>query len=91
MKKDLYVIAQDDKAVFLAHGTNDKLIGKDMSAIKDGNGRPLSEGLQAMANKGGGWHDYDWPDPITKKLMAKSTYVRKPPSGVGFIGVGIYR
>jgi signal transduction histidine kinase len=90
-KKDLYVIAQDDKAVFLAHGTNEKLIGKDMSSAVDGNGKPLSAGLQAMANNGGGWYDYDWPDPITKKMMGKSTYVRKPPAGGGFIGVGVYR
>lgn len=90
-KKDLYVIAQDDKAVFLAHGANEKLIGKDMSAVVDGSGKPLSAGLLATAAKGGGWYDYDWPDPLTKKMMAKSTYVRKPPSGGGFIGVGIYR
>jgi signal transduction histidine kinase len=90
-KKDLYVIAQDDKAVFLVHGANEKLIGKDMSGAVDGNGRPLSAGLLAVAGKGGGWYDYDWPDPITKKMMAKTTYVRKPPTGGGFIGVGIYR
>ncbi len=91
VKKDLYVIAQDEKGVFLVHGVNDKLIGKDMSAVKDGSGKPLSAGLQAMANKGGGWYDYDWPDPVTKKMAAKTTYVRKPPQGEGFIGVGVYR
>lgn len=91
VKKDLYVIAQDDKAVFLVHGVNEKLIGKDMSAVKDVNGKPLSAGLIAMANKGGGWYDYDWPDPVTKKISAKSTYVRKLPQGEGFIGVGVYR
>ena len=90
-KKDLYVIAQDDKAVFVAHGANEKLVGKDMSAVLDGNGKPLSAGLLAVANKGGGWYDYDWPDPITKKMMNKTTYVRKPPAGGGFIGVGVYR
>jgi cytochrome c len=90
-RKDLYVIAQDDKAVFLVHGTNEKLVGKDMSAALDGSGKPLSAGLIALAAKGGGWYDYDWPDPITKKMMAKTTYVRKPPTGGGFIGVGVYR
>ena len=71
--------------------TNEKLVGKDMSAVKDANGTPVVTGMIAVAAKGGGWFDYDWPDPVTKKIMAKSTYARKPPSGDGFIGVGIYK
>lgn len=90
-RKDLYVMAYDGKGVALAHGANEKLVGKDMSAVKDASGAPVVPSLQAMANKGGGWYDYDWPDPLTKKIAQKSTYARKLPSGDGFIGVGIYR
>jgi signal transduction histidine kinase len=90
-KKDLYVMVYDSKAVALAHGANEKLVGKDLSALKDANGVPIVVGLIGLAAKGGGWFDYDWPDPITKKLMGKSTFARKQPNGEGFIGVGIYR
>jgi len=90
-KKDLYVMVYDGKGVALAHGANEKLVGKDMSAVKDANGVAIVAGMVALAAKGGGWFDYDWPDPITKKIAAKSTYARKPPSGDGFIGVGIYK
>jgi len=90
-KKDLYVMVYDGKGVNLAHGANEKLVGKDLSAMKDGNGVPIVGGLISLAAKGGGWFDYDWPDPITKKLAPKSTYARKLPSGEGFVGVGIYR
>ncbi len=90
-KKDLYVMVYDNKAIALAHGANEKLVGKDMSAVKDPNGKPVVAGLIEVAAKGGGWFDYDWPDPVTKKLMPKSTYARKQPNGEGFIGVGIYR
>ena len=90
-KKDLYVMVFDNKAVVLAHGGNEKLLGKDLSAVKDGNGKPVVPGLLDTAAKGGGWYDYDWPDPISKKMMAKSTYARKQPNGEGFVGVGIYR
>jgi len=90
-KKDLYVMVYDAKAIALAHGGNEKLVGKDMSAVKDANGVPIVTGLIGLAAKGGGWLDYDWPDPLTKKLMAKSTYARKQPNGEGFVGVGIYR
>jgi len=90
-KKDLYVMVYDSKSVVLAHGGNEKLLGKDMSAVKDGNGNAVVGGLLALAAKGGGWYDYDWPDPVTKKMMSKSTYARKQPNGEGFVGVGIYR
>ncbi len=90
-KKDLYVIVFDSKGVVLAHGAVEKLVGKDLSANKDVNGNPLAQALNATAAKGGGWHDYDWSDPVTKKIAQKSTYVIKPPSGDGFIGVGVYR
>lgn len=91
VKKDLYVMVYDGKGVALAHGANEKLVGKDMSAVKDANGVPVVTGMVALAAKGGGWFDYDWPDPVTKKIMAKSTYARKPPNGDGFIGVGVYK
>ncbi|HZY18725.1 MAG TPA: cache domain-containing protein [Ramlibacter sp.] len=90
-KKDLYVMVYDSKGVALAHGGNDKLVGKDMSAVKDPNGKPVIGGLLQKATSGGGWYDYDWPDPISKKMMGKSTYAIKQPNGEGFIGVGIYR
>lgn len=90
-KKDLYVMVYDSKGIALAHGANEKLVGKDMSAVKDGNGVPIVNGMVALAAKGGGWFDYDWPDPLTKKLMPKSTYARKQPNGEGFVGVGVYR
>lgn len=90
-KKDLYVMVYDGKGIALAHGANEKLVGKDMSGVKDANGTPIVTGMIALAAKGGGWLDYDWPDPATKKIMAKSTYARKLPSGEGFIGVGVYK
>jgi cytochrome c len=90
-KKDLYVMVYDAKGVALAHGANEKLVGKDMSAVKDANGVPIVNGMIALAAKGGGWFDYDWPDPISKKIMAKSTFARKQPNGEGFVGVGVYR
>lgn len=90
-KKDLYVMVYDGKGVALAHGANEKLVGKDMTAIKDANGQPVVPGLIATAAKGGGWYDYDWSDPITRKIAPKSTYAIKPPSGEGFVGVGVYR
>lgn len=90
-RKDLYVMVYNDAAINLAHGANPKLVGKDMSNVRDINGVNLIPELIRAAAKGGGWVDYDWPDPVTKKVMPKSTYARKQPNGEGFVGVGVYR
>jgi len=90
-KKDLYVMVYDNKGYSLANGVYKKLVGKDMSGLKDANGVAVVTGMIALAAKGGGWFDYDWPDPLTKKIMAKSTYTRSLPNGDGFIGVGVYK
>jgi signal transduction histidine kinase len=91
-KKDLYVMAADGKGITLAHGANAKLVGKGMLGVKDANGVAFMATMLELANsKGSGWVDYDWPHPVTKKIEGKSSYVRKLPSGDGFVGVGIYR
>lgn len=91
VKKDLYVQVYNSVAINQAHGANAQLVGKDMTNVRDANGVNLVPEMIKMAAKGGGWVDYDWPDPISKKVMAKSTYVRKQPNGEGFVGVGVYR
>jgi signal transduction histidine kinase len=30
-----------------------------------------------MAQKGGGWVEYEWPSPQTKKIESKLSFVRK--------------
>lgn len=90
-RKDLYVIAFDTKGTFKAHGANDKLVGRDMSNMKDASGKLIYAAMADTVAKGGGWVDYDWAHPVTKKVEGKTTYVRKTPGGEGFLGVGIYR
>lgn len=91
VKKDLYVFVFDNKGTFLAHGANDKLVGRDMSQMKDANGKAIFPAMMEVGAKGTGWVDYDWAHPQTKKVEGKSSYVRKTPDGQGLIGVGIYR
>jgi cytochrome c len=90
-KKDLYVMVYDNSSVCLAHGANAKLVGKNLGGLKDANGALIVPGLLAAAAKGGGWFDYDWPHPESKKIEGKTTYAIRQPDGTGFIGVGIYR
>ena len=90
-KKDLYVFAYNSEGVSVAHGANDKLIGKNLIDLKDPNGKPLIRELRDTAQKGGGWVEYDWPHPQTKKIESKISYTRKMANFDGFVGVGAYR
>jgi cytochrome c len=78
VKGDLYVFVWDLKGVILAHGANEKLIGKDMYEIKDVDGKQfVKEAVELAKSKGSGWVDYKWTNPVSKKVEAKSTYVKK--------------
>jgi cytochrome c len=90
-KKDLYVFAYTSAGVNVAHGANDKLVGKNLIELKDPNGKLLIQELRDTAKKGGGWVEYDWPHPQTKKIESKVSYTRMMTNFDGFVGVGVYR
>jgi signal transduction histidine kinase len=91
-KKDLYVVAFDWAGNCMAHGVNEKLVGKNLIEMKDQHGRYFTkEQIEMAKNKGSGWTDYEWVHPATKKLEAKSTYSIKLSGFEGLVGVGIYR
>jgi signal transduction histidine kinase len=87
--RDLYIFAYDFKGVVLAHGSNPKLIGKNLWEMQDADGRFLIQGLIETAKKGSGWYSYKWSNPITKKIDDKMAYVLKIDDGL-WIGAGAY-
>lgn len=91
VKKDLYVVAQNADGGVLAHGTNPKLVGKNLIDAKDQNGKQFIRELIATGMKGEGWVDYDWVHPVSKKVEGKSSFVKRIPGYDGIVLVGIYR
>ncbi|MFD1747639.1 cache domain-containing protein [Rhizobium helianthi] len=87
--RDLYVFCFDKAGVTLAHGANEKLIGKDLTELKDADGKKFIADLVKSGLTGGGWVDYRWTNPMTKKIELKSSYAR--PFGESVCGVGIYK
>ncbi|MEB0031876.1 cache domain-containing protein [Undibacterium sp. RTI2.1] len=91
--KDLYIFAGTVKGggPTLAHGANPKLIGKSLGELKDVDGvffvRKMTE--VAASKEGKGWVDYKWPNPITKVLEQKSTYVERVDDL--YFACGIYK
>jgi cytochrome c len=69
---------------------NTKLVGKPLMDFKDGDGKLVTkEMLQVAKTKGSGWVEYRWPNPITKLLDQKTTYIEKVDNYL--LGVGIYK
>lgn len=87
--RDLYVMCYDMEGNNKCHGSNPKLIGKNLLEIKDADGKFIVKSFIETANKGKGWVDYKWPNATTKAVEPKSTYVEKV--GDILVGVGIYK
>lgn len=88
--KDLYIFVQDMKGTMLAHGGNDRLIGRDLLELKDADGKFFVKSLIEVASgKGSGWVDYKWTNPTTKAIEPKSSYIEKVDDV--FVGCGIYK
>ena len=90
VKGELYVFAYTLQGSIIAHPMNPKLVGKDMTEVQDSDGKFFTKEFVATVNGAGkGWVDYNWTNPTTKKIEAKSSYVAK--AGDIFVGCGIYK
>lgn len=88
--RDLYIMVYDMKGFNVAHGSNPKLIGKDLMQLRDANGTfMIKEFVDVAKSKGSGWINYQWPNPVTATVEAKSTYVEKYEDLI--VGCGIYK
>ena len=89
--RDLYVFAYDFMGKNLAHGANPKLVGKDLSGLKDPDGKMILPPLVEIAKtKGKGWSEaFKFRNPSTEKMEPKVVYVERV--GDIFLGCGIYK
>lgn len=88
--RDLYVFVTDVSGKTLAHGANEKLIGRDMLALKDADGKAfVVEFVDRIKSGKAGWTDYKWPNPVSKEIEAKTTYC-EPHDNMVFC-VGAYK
>jgi len=78
VESDLYIFVEDMNAVALAHGANKALIGKSVYDLKDADGKLFAREFISVAQSSGeGWVTYKWPNPVSKKLEEKATYLKK--------------
>ena len=88
--RDLYVVVYDMHGRNLAHGANQALIGKELIDAKDGAGNPyVRERIAIITERGKGWQDYMFLNPISKQVEAKSMYLDRHQDLI--VGCGVYK
>jgi cytochrome c len=90
--RDLYVVVYDIRGKVLAHGANEKLIGKDLIDLRDNDGKFFVKERVEMMSKGPdakGWQDYKFMNPVSRQIEPKSMYLQRYEDLI--VGCGIYK
>lgn len=88
--RDLYVFVRAMDGNTVAHGVNKGMVGHTSLETKDADGKLYNKEIMETATaKGSGWVDYRWPNPVTKKIEPKSSFVEK--AGDYVVGAGFYK
>ena len=90
--RDLYVVVYDMKGKVLAHGANEKMIGKDVIELRDNDGKYfVKERIEMMskAPDAKGWQDYKFMNPVTRAIEPKSMYLQRYEDLI--VGCGVYK
>lgn len=88
--RDLYVTVYDMTGKCVAHGANQKMVGKNLIELKDSDGKAfVKERVDLAKTKDKYWQNYKFIDPITKNIEPKSMYLER--MGDIIVGCGIYK
>jgi signal transduction histidine kinase len=88
--RDLYLVVYRMDGVNMAHGINEKMIGKNLIELKDVDGKAfVQERMELAKSKGTFWQDYKFTNPVTKKIEPKSMYCEKLDDAV--VCGGVYK
>lgn len=85
--RDLYVFAQDNDCNMMANGANSALVGKNICALKDVDGKSFTRDISGVKDQA--WVDYKWQNPTSKAVEPKTAYVIRVGDYV--VGVGAYK
>ena len=90
-KDNGYILALNGQGFILSHRTQPQIIGKDAKTLHDPKGNSVGQLIMASAmQEGGGYCQYDWHNPTTKKIGPKLTYAFKIPGWNWTLATGVY-
>jgi len=86
-----YFWINDLRPVMIMHAANPKLIGQDLSGIKDPDGFQVFNEMVAVAKaRGAGMVNYRWPKPGATEPVEKTSYISLFEPWGWIIGSGVY-
>src|SRR4051812_16410012 len=88
--RDLYVVVYQLDGKVLAHGSNEKFVGKDMIEAQDVDGKLyVKERVELASKQSSFWQDYKFVNPVSKKVEPKQMYCEKLDNTA--VCAGIYK
>ncbi len=88
--RDLYVVVYDMNGKCLAHGANQKMVGRELIDNKDIDGKEfMKERIALMKANNTAWQEYKFMNPVTKQIEPKLMYLEK--HGELIFGCGVYK
>ncbi|OBU85419.1 methyl-accepting chemotaxis protein [Chromobacterium subtsugae] len=87
-----YFFTLDRNMVWLAHGMNPKLVGRDMHGVKDAAGTSMGQLFDGVLreNGGKGFAEYYWDKPGTSAPQPKLAYFQTTARWGWVVGTGLY-
>jgi cytochrome c len=88
--RELYLTVYKLDGTALAHGANEKFVGKNMIDLRDADGKEhIRERMELAKTRPSFWHDFKFVNPVTKKIEPKSMYCERADELV--VCGGIYK
>ena len=88
--EDLYLVVYGLDGMVLAHGANEKMVGRNLIELKDVDGKPfVKERVELGKTKVSFWQDYKFTNPQNKKVEPKVMYCERLEQTV--VCGGIYK
>ncbi len=90
VERDLYAVVYDMTGKCLAHGQNEKQVGKELLETVDVDGKEyIKERIELANSKGKFWQEYKFTEPLTKKVLPKQAYCEKTADLI--VCAGVYK
>ena len=86
--RELYVFCYGPDGKITAH-RDPKMVGTEVAAVKDGDGKEIGKQLLELGKKGGGTVEYRYKNPVSDKVEPKVSYLKR--AGDQVCGVGAYK
>jgi cytochrome c len=89
---ELYVNVVDSKGTWIIYPPKPEGVGRSVINVQDADGKFIVQDiLKVAADRGEGWTEYRWKNPVSSLLQMKQTYVKKVGGTDYVVYIGIYK